>query len=211
LNLDGIDGDFNEGLDRSAISRGAALLVDQLPAEYLQLLELANGVNLASGCVVYAAEDLVERNETIEMAKYLPDCVAIGDDSGGTALVLHKGRASPVMKIAMGALGSVQPVEIAADIEHWVECGFAVETGADQDAQHMAFFADLFLDTVPGGKLTSLITIKKELGLEISIAELKALAQNLPARIAKNVPSGKYGVRCAALNSKLGQCVSLRM
>lgn len=60
------------------------------PSEYKELLRVSNGFALPSGLTIYAIEDVSERNQTFEVRTYAPDYFAIGDDSGGRLVLLHK-------------------------------------------------------------------------------------------------------------------------
>lgn len=63
------------------------------------------GVLLPNGVVVYGPQDIVERNETYEVAEYQPDWVLIGDDSGGRGLFMRRAGGTPgaVYSLDLGA------------------------------------------------------------------------------------------------------------
>ena len=203
MNLDHLDGTLKPGLVEAASD--VRELLAELPSAYRAFLDRSDGVDLSAGGVLYSAGDLIERNATYEVARYQSGCVAIGDDGGGYACLLRKGEDSPVFVSDHGSLQTL--VEIAPTFEAWVESGCSMEQ-PDQPAE-LPSLVDVYLDVVPEGKLKNLIAIKNELGLETGLAELKKLSEALPARIAENVPSGKYRVRCDALNERFGNCLSL--
>lgn len=60
----------------------------QLPENDALILRLANGFVLENGVVIYSSDEVVERNETFEVAKYAPNFFAIGDDSGGRSILI---------------------------------------------------------------------------------------------------------------------------
>lgn len=210
MNLDHLDGRKKSGVDLDRADSKVASLLARLPDGYRILLSLSDGVELVSGALIYGSRELVERNETYDVAACLPGHVAIGDDGGGRMFLLLEGMASPVLRIDMGAIGSMTPEIVAANIETWIDQGCPSQTPADMREEALPSFADVVLVALPGGKLANLIAIKNELGLDLGMSELKALTAALPACLVKNVPYGKFRKRCEALNARFGACLSLR-
>jgi len=184
-------------------------MVLRLPESLLRLLGQTDGMELKSGGLIYGSRELVERNATYEVAQNLPGHVAIGDDGGGQMFLLREGGASPVLRIDMGAIGSLEPDILADSIEAWVEQRCPSKTPAERRAAKSPSVADVLLVAIPGGKLSNLIALKKELDLDLGIAEFKALATNLPARLLSKVPYAPFRARCDALNARFGMCLSL--
>lgn len=58
------------------------LLVVKLPNVYKDLLKQLDGFSIDGGLIIYVTEDLVERNETLEVAEYATGYISIGDDVG---------------------------------------------------------------------------------------------------------------------------------
>lgn len=52
----------------------------------------ASGILLADGTTVYGADNIDERNATYQIADYAPGWVLIGDDSGGSGLLMRRGN-----------------------------------------------------------------------------------------------------------------------
>jgi len=210
MNLDHLDGRKRPGLVIHRASSKVAGMLARLSDGYRQLLSLSDGIELASGGLIYGSGELVERNQTYQVSAYLPAHVAIGDDGGGQMFLLRHGVASPVLRIDMGALGSMTPDVMAKSIEDWINQGCPVKTPAELREPKRPSVADVFLDAVPEGKLANLLVLKKELDLNLSIAELKTLAGHLPAPLLEDVPYVPFRVRCEALNARFGACLSLR-
>lgn len=59
-----------------------------LPIEYVIFLRSHEEELIGEQVLLYSAELLIERNETYETKIYCPDYLAIGDDSGGRAVVI---------------------------------------------------------------------------------------------------------------------------
>lgn len=210
MNLDHIDGHKRPGLAIHRAGSKVAGILARLPEGYRHLLSLSDGIELASGALIYGSQELVERNQTYQVSAYMPAHVAIGDDGGGQMFLLRCGVASPVLRIDMGAIGSLAPETIAKSIGAWIDQGCPVKTPAELRESKRPSVADVFLDAVPEGKLANLLVLKKELDLNLSIAELKTLAGNLPAPLLEDIPHAPFRARCEALNARFGACLSLR-
>lgn len=59
-----------------------------LPAAFVAALEQHGGRLVEPGLLLYAADELLERNRAFETSLYCPGYLAIGDDSGGRAVVM---------------------------------------------------------------------------------------------------------------------------
>lgn len=59
-----------------------------LPEDYLEVLSTRGGKFCNDAVRLYAADELIERNETYETKRYCPGYLTIGDDSGGRAIVI---------------------------------------------------------------------------------------------------------------------------
>lgn len=58
----------------------------QLPPDYVEFLARIGGIFFRDRVLIYAADSVVERNETFQIKTYCPGYLAIGDDSGGRAM-----------------------------------------------------------------------------------------------------------------------------
>jgi len=73
-----------------------------LPASYVDLLLLCNGLR-SSGCLaLHEIGDLPARNEEYEVPEYMPGYFIIGDDSGGQAILID--AAGKVFEVGMGVM-----------------------------------------------------------------------------------------------------------
>lgn len=97
----------------------------ELPNDYKALLLQANGLVLSSGIVLYSIEDLVERNLTFEVFDYAPGYLAIGDDSGGRALLIDYSTGS-VYLIDQGTMDPDEKVLVNNSIPDWIKSGFVL-------------------------------------------------------------------------------------
>jgi hypothetical protein len=96
-----------------------------LPEPYRSYLAGAADGFLAANdrTLVYGRESIVERNETLESRTYCPGHLAIGDDSGGSALMLSldDGR---VHRVGIGAMTTDCFEPVAPGFQAWADEGF---------------------------------------------------------------------------------------
>ena len=199
----------NPALDAEAIRRVENDLGFELPAPYKRIFGIADGFALDDGLTVYCSEDVVERNKTFEVQKYSPGFVAIGDDGGGRLVMLSV--SSPETKVFVVDQGSLSPeyFEIVAEsFDGWIAKGCPLDSEISR-SQEFPDKVDVYLECVPPGGLKDLLFIKRELGIDKSVSELKALLESIPACIMKAVPYGKYGKRCQKVNLQ-SACLGLR-
>ncbi len=69
--------------------------------------------------LLYGQSDLTERNETYEVQSYLNGWVAIGDDGGGTAILIKLDGSPSVFRCGHGAIGSTDPELVAESFGAW--------------------------------------------------------------------------------------------
>lgn len=78
-----------------------------LPIEYVIFLRSHEEDLIGEQVFLYPAELLIERNETYETKLYCPGYLAIGDDSGGRAVVIPMGQ--PLGKVYLVGHGTMSP------------------------------------------------------------------------------------------------------
>lgn len=72
----------------------------------------------------YAPDELLERNETYETRAYCPGWLTIGDDSGGSAVVVAPDKwPTPVYLVGHGSMSRADFVEVAEALDEWVRSG----------------------------------------------------------------------------------------
>lgn len=71
------------------------------PLSYLDFLQYTNGYLFdASSTLFYSSNEIVERNKTFEVDKYLPDYIAIGDQDGDKLILMKKNQTAKQVFIA---------------------------------------------------------------------------------------------------------------
>lgn len=74
-----------------------------LPAEYVAFLQLTDGLYTGDRLVLLELSEIAGRNHDYDVQVWLPGFVMIGDDSGGTA-VLMRGEDAKVYEVGMGVM-----------------------------------------------------------------------------------------------------------
>jgi hypothetical protein len=78
--------------------------------------------------LVYGRGSVVERNEAFESRRYCPGHLAVGDDSGGAALVLSLAGGG-VHRVGIGAMTPDCFEPVAPSFAAWAAAGFPHEAG----------------------------------------------------------------------------------
>lgn len=73
--------------------------------------------------LVYGLERVIERNEAFESKTYCPGHLAIGDDSGGSALVLSLADGI-IHSVGMGTMTPDSFEPLASNFTSWQNAGF---------------------------------------------------------------------------------------
>jgi hypothetical protein len=113
--------------DGAAVQRVERGFGFALPAMYLELLKESNGVS-SDRCLIYGTDEILERNETLEVKVYAPDFLAIGDDGGGRVALID--RTSRTQEVFVSGAGDMDPTRftvVAAGLEDWVRTGCPFE------------------------------------------------------------------------------------
>lgn len=99
--------------------------------QYLMLAECSQSIGGAG--LLYGRNDFEERNETYEVQLYLPGWIAIGDDGGGTAILMKLDRSDAVFFCGQGALGSLEPEPLANSFKLWLSNNCPIPWDAEDD------------------------------------------------------------------------------
>ena len=83
--------------------------------------------------LVYGKSELAERNETYEVQTYLDGWFAIGDDGGGTALLMRLDGSPEVYRCGHGAIGSIDPELVSPSFAQWLAADCPVPWMNDED------------------------------------------------------------------------------
>lgn len=91
----------SDGISESELSKLVAYYKDAIPLSYLNFLQYTNGyLFINSSTLIYSSYEIVERNITSEVCKYLAEYIAIGDKDGDKLILMKKGRSAKKIFIA---------------------------------------------------------------------------------------------------------------
>lgn len=189
--------------DAPALEAVAAALHRPLPEVVRALYQTTNGLTSEERLVLYGCEDIVERNETFEVARYAADWIAIGDDSGGRVLLVSDGDRA--LWVDVGSMDPRRGTPLGQSVQAWIEAGTPLEASTPT----FPATVDIYLESVPKDGLRGLIRVKHGLDLELRPVELEALLAKVPVRLQRGVPYGQALKRCRTLNA-VDDCVGLR-
>ena len=98
------------------------------PEGYIKLLKQTDG--FASDEVrLYSVNEIEERNLTYEVDKYCPEFINIGDDGGGSAILVKSAAfaESKVYLVGHGVMTSQFMEVVGKDLVEWLEAGCPLE------------------------------------------------------------------------------------
>lgn len=98
---------------RTVIEREEIEYGGSLPREYVELLEISDGMYTNGNLSILGAEGVVQRNVDYEVQVYLPGYFMIGDDGGGNAILLNLGDRR-IYEVDMGVMDE-ESMKLSAD------------------------------------------------------------------------------------------------
>lgn len=98
---------------RAVIEREELEYGDSLPLEYVEALQISDGMYTHGNRSILGAEGVVQRNIDYEVQVYLPGYFMIGDDGGGSAILLNLGDRR-IDEVDMGVMDE-ESMELSAD------------------------------------------------------------------------------------------------
>ncbi|CCN50803.1 hypothetical protein MADA3029_p0029 [Vibrio nigripulchritudo MADA3029] len=104
---------LNPGVDPARLEKREKDSTFDIPKPYLEFLKLSDGLYTGQELVLLELADIEVRNNDYEVQAYLPGHIMIGDDSGGTALVMKLDE-SGVYEVDMGVM-DIGEMEKSAD------------------------------------------------------------------------------------------------
>lgn len=93
-----------------------------LPKAYVSLLKVANGGTTQGNLSILSVEECVQRNSDYEVAEYMPGYFMIGDDGGGSAILINL-RNQRVVEVDMGVMDESFAEHSADSLAHLIELG----------------------------------------------------------------------------------------
>lgn len=119
-------GQGGPGASEAQIQAAAQALGVELPAFYADFLRRSNGLDPVGRVLLYSTDDLAERNETFGVRTYAPGYLAIGDDSGGRAILIALDGPPAVFVVDHGSMDPDDFAEAGPDLVGWLDEGAAL-------------------------------------------------------------------------------------
>ena len=101
-----------------------------LPSAYRDLLQIASGIVFTGieSLILYATDEIEERNLTYEVKDYLAGWLLIGDDGGGRGILLDcESAAGTVYLVGLGALFRDDAKRLSTTLTEWALQGFRLD------------------------------------------------------------------------------------
>ena len=118
---------FNPPVTPDLLLKAEQEMMLAFPDQLKEFLRLTNGAG-DGGLLIYATDEIAERNESWEVAEYMPGFIAIGDTGGGEVLLI---KLDPddltVYKVGSGVMDAEMAERVADSLEAWVESGFVIQ------------------------------------------------------------------------------------
>lgn len=113
---------LNPGLGKYDLERLETEIGLSLPSDVKNLLTSADGLLLGNGLKLYSSAELGERNRTFETKRYAPGYLAVGDDSGGRAIVISIDD-ERVFIVDQGSMDPDDMEPLGSSLEEWILAG----------------------------------------------------------------------------------------
>lgn len=113
-----------DGLAKDVIAQLEKALGFELPSDFRSFLLVSDGMSIGGGTLVYGSNDLVERNETLDVGDYTPGYVAIGDSGEGSVFLMKLESTDPaVYAVDTGVMDVNFMIPVGSSIEDWMRHG----------------------------------------------------------------------------------------
>ena len=172
-----------------------------LPDVYKEFLLKYNGYSFEGGLLIYSLEEIIETNDYLEVKKYFPQFIAIGDDGGDLVFLMKQDRASKeVYFIEQGDCDIEDCYGHIENFNDWFLSGCEIKSIL-QENKFNDDNVEVFLIGQPKCGLRDLVKIKNIFNMNISSGKLLSESKNTPFKIASNITRAKAEI----LINKVGQ------
>lgn len=172
-----------------------------LPDVYKEFLLKYNGYSFEGGLLIYGLEEITETNDYLEVKKYYPQFIAIGDDGGDLVFLMKQDRASKeVYFIEQGDCDIEDCYGHIENFNDWFLSGCEIKSILQED-EFNDDNVEVFLIAQPKCGLKDLVKIKNIFNMTISSGKLLSESKNTPFKIVSNITRAKAEI----LINKVGQ------
>lgn len=148
----------------------------------------SDGALLNDQVLIYSVSDIEERNNTFEVEDSFKGMIAVGDDSGGRLILINKCGEGDFFLVDSGntTLDGCDRFETIEKLLDYIE----EDEGEGEVAT--AGLGDIFSKGSCKPSIEEVVDIKKMLGLNYSIVQLKAILAKSGQVVMKSVYAQKY-------------------
>lgn len=172
-----------------------------IPNHYKEFLQIKNGISFNGGTILYSLDELKQMNDDLQVQKFQPDCIAIGDDCGGLIFLMkQEADAKEVFCVDISDYDIESAFCRLDNFTEWYEngCDICVNVSKEYKSSKVG---DIFLIRTPKNGVADLVKIKKYFNLDIPMAQLLSLSKELPSKLISDISYAK----AAKLMKKVGQ------
>ncbi|TDF83725.1 SMI1/KNR4 family protein [Pseudomonas sp. H9] len=144
----------------------------------------SDGAFLNNQVLIYSTSEIQERNDTFEVGLNFKGMVAVGDDSGGRVILINKNGSEGFFLVDAGSV-SLDEADKFETLE-----GVLDFIGQEDDDIESRVGNIVALGCKPS--LEEIIGVKKSLGLNLSVVELKAVLAEQGKVVLKSVYEQRY-------------------
>ncbi len=162
-----------------------------IPTLYKEFLKIEDGISFNGGTILYSLDELKEMNDDLQIQKYQPDYLAIGDDGGGLVFLMRQALdAKEVFCVDMSDYDIESAFCRVESFTEWYKngCDICVRKFEENKFSQVG---DVFLIKLPKNETKDLVKIKKYFNLDISMSQLLSLSKNLPCMLISGITYAK--------------------
>lgn len=174
----------------------------RIPNLYKDFLKVNDGFSFDGGKILYSLNDLKEMNDNLQIHKYQPDYIAIGDDGGGLVFLMkQEANAEVVFLVDMSDYEIETAYKKISNFNEWFNRGCNIDTEENEKNNKLSKIGSVYLTKKPVNGIKDLAIIKQIFNLNIATSQLLTISKTLPCELLTNI---KY-VKAIKLIEKTGQ------
>lgn len=173
-----------------------------IPIQYQNFLKQNDGYSFKGGIALYSLAELKEMNESLQVQKYQPDYLAIGDDGGGLIFLMKQEMSADEIFIV-----DISDYELETafckiiGFKEWFDGGCIIHQKVGSKNSKSGKIGNIYMIKLPSNGLKDLVMLKQIFGIYIATSELLKMSKNLPCKLVSNI---KYEKAIKLIN-KFGQ------
>lgn len=150
--------------------------------------------------LLYGHREVEERNQTYQVADYLPDYVSIGNDSGDDEFLLRRDGSETVYREDPGCFGDTVLRVAHPSFSDWLACDCPLPCEPESP---IPLCGCLWLVSAPAGGIRDMFRLKKILGMAWSVPQMVDYMNHVPVLLDEDSP-------LMAVDVRIGQYEELR-